>query len=721
MLAPRHGFAVIGGDGRRPVGRLVRRAVLATWLVAHAAAPSGFGQATLANLSFEDLSRIEVYSGTLTATPSRLIPAWTTSLDELTIQRSGARALNELLEIHAPNTQLLAHISLQDHFGIRGIISDRDDKYLLRLNGRVMNNHFLFGAENERDLPLLGDFREVTLVHGPGSATYGAGALAGVLNLETHTGLTFQGADAQFRQGWRDRFSAGEVRFGHRLSDQSGLFFYAGVADQPGADPGAAPYVFGKSFAMRGEIPDVVAGQPTPFAVVNLHDQGQHPRLKFHGSLVQGPLEIWARFTQTGGVMRPIRTVLQRLDTLDPPPFRGGESRQFTLATRYRQELRPTLQLDLSGSYDWYRHDYHLPDLYPSPLERDEHEVYASALLTWSPTGEQSLAAGWDYSHEWFDGPRISVPAIPDTWQTDTLSFLLEHQIRWNDVWTTFLSGRADKQTYTDWLLSPRLAVTATPTAEDTFKLIAAQATRRNGDGELREEHVLSGTKGDTESLRSLEARYDRQVGENLQLGLGAFAQRSEAIGYDTAAERSIAIGVFQIWGLEAVLSWRSADTRLMLSHGFTRLLSADLAHPETIQGISAAPYGFGSDLANWSNHLTKVAVIQELGERWSASTSLRVYWGFPGMEDLANWNATQAPPRNLALADPGYDDPYGPSVFWNAGLEFRPTRSLLLRLDAFNILGWVDQTLNKRLILYRGSDYSAEAAALSFLVRWTY
>ena len=113
--------------------------------------------------------------------------------------------------------------------------------------------------------------------------------------------------------------------------------------------------------------------------------------------------------------------------------------------------------------------------------------------------------------------------------------------------------------------------------------------------------------------------------------------------------------------------------------------------------------------------------MIQELPGNVTATTSLRAYWGFPGAQDLADWNGTQSPPRNLALADPGYDTAYGPSFFWNAGVEYRPTKHLTVRVDAFNILGWADETLNKRIYIYRGSDYSSEPAAVALSARWSY
>jgi len=316
-------------------------------------------------------------------------------------------------------------------------------------------------------------------------------------------------------------------------------------------------------------------------------------------------------------------------------------------------------------------------------------------------------------------GPAPGVQPVTDAWATDTFSLFAEHQWHVNEKWTTFASVRGDKHTYTAWLFSPRLALAFVPNSKEAFKFIAARAVRRNGDGELRQEYVQTGTnKTTTETLDSLELRYDRQHDDVWYFGCGLFVEQNNAIGFDAAANHSVAVGTFKIWGIEPEATYHTKKTKMTLSHGYTKLYEADLDNSSTIQGITAEPYGYGHDLANWANHITKFALIHEMNTNWSASTSLRTYWGFPGARELAKWNRDRSTQLSYGLTDAGYGDAYGPSVYWNAGLEYRRAKNLTVRADAFNMMGWFDQTLNKRGYYFRGSAYSVEAPSVALSAR---
>ena len=204
----------------------------------------------MTELSIEDLMNVEVVStATLTKTTPRLVPAAVTTITAEQIKASGARSLYELLDIYVPNLQVISHHWESDHMGLRGTIGDRDDKYLLLVNGRVMNEHTHYGALTERDLVMLQDIDHIDIVRGPGSALYGPGAISMVINIVTFNANTFKGTEVTGRMGAIEEFYSGEVKHSHAFDDNDGgLFVYAGGGKQDGASKYDAPLVFPYNF-----------------------------------------------------------------------------------------------------------------------------------------------------------------------------------------------------------------------------------------------------------------------------------------------------------------------------------------------------------------------------------------------------------------------------------------------------------------------------------------
>jgi len=129
-----------------------------------------------------------------------------------------------------------------DNLGLRGIMNDRDDKYLMLVNGRVMNDHTHYGAITERDLVLLRDIHHIDIIRGSGSALYGPGAIAMVINIVTDNAETFQGSEVSVRAGAIEEFQATEFRHGQKFKDgDGGLYLYGGIGRYRGADALDAP------------------------------------------------------------------------------------------------------------------------------------------------------------------------------------------------------------------------------------------------------------------------------------------------------------------------------------------------------------------------------------------------------------------------------------------------------------------------------------------------
>ncbi len=157
---------------------------------------------------------------------------------------------------------------------LRGIINDREDKYLLLVNGRVMNERTHFGAMSERDLVLLRDIHHIDIIRGPGSALYGPGAVSMVINIVTLNADTFQGTEVTGRAGIVESFGTGEFKHGQRFdSNDGGIFVYAGMGDYDGANKYDAPQIYPFTFpsqsssrynpAYTGPPPGSVPGEGT--------------------------------------------------------------------------------------------------------------------------------------------------------------------------------------------------------------------------------------------------------------------------------------------------------------------------------------------------------------------------------------------------------------------------------------------------------------------------
>ncbi|MBC7784702.1 MAG: TonB-dependent receptor, partial [Burkholderiales bacterium] len=359
-----------------------------------------------------------------------------------------------------------------------------------------------------------------------------------------------------------------------------------------------------------------------------------------------------------------------------------------------------------------------------------ENELFTRAIAVWTPNDAHSLAFGTEYSHTWFKDPPQSdaldrLPIVEDrTWETNTISFLVEEQWKINDQLTLFLSFRTDKNDFSDWLISPRGTLVYTPTNEDTFKVMVGQSVRRGDDEELYGEYERSGTIPEPETLRSYELSYDRKLSSDWNVGVRGFYEDYDAIGWIPSLYQSASLGQFQIAGGEIELTYSTRSTRITLSESVSTLVDASV--PEGAapagQGLSSSPYGYGGELANWAPSITKLALIHDLSRQWTISSSVILYSGFPGGQDYSEYAASLATtPQAVPLSDAGYDTPYGPNLYVNFGLEYRPTEHCTIRLDGYNLAALVDDSLSKRNYILRTSEYSDEPAAVAISVSYSF
>lgn len=685
---------------------------------------------SIMDLSIEELMEIEIQpTATLTKTSKKLTPAAITIITKEEIETSGARSLDELLDIFVPNLQLEVGVWEPRHLGLRGSMSDRDDKYLLLVNGRVMNDRVHFGVLSERDLPMLADINRVEVVRGPGSAMYGPGALFMVINIITDTARNFEGTEIRTTLGAIDEFYSWEFKRGKQFDDGSGVFLYIGAAEQPGTDPSDAPFTYGKPFTYQGV--SYTGREATSFSRNTGYNAAWRDRtkLKIHGQYSKDDFDFWVRYTR-GGAHYPMYS--GGLD--DSAKKRSGEGyQQLTFFFGNKLNVSNTINVDYSFSYDMLDFErFHA--LYVNPSNHRQDEYHAKVILHWQPHENHSIAVGGEYSHEEFGLPSPGWPygEDPDSdpftlndgvemprWSSDIYSMLGEYQWKVCDKVTLFAGGRVDWNRFIkkEEMFSPRGAVVYTPTEKDTLKFIAQRAVRQSTAETMKKTMDDFDEKSDSETMDYYEIRWERQHDENFWIAASGYYTKNSAVAWST--DQVAPLGEISIYGGEIEAIYKTEKAKFTISHGYSKLRNMNVPiNPATGNPVdnllTAEPYGYGHDLANWHNHVTKLTGNYELTDKLSLNGSLNVYWGIPGRKDRAQYTGA-------SIA--GFDDPYQESVFLNLGLNYSVSKNLNVRATAHNILGWFDKKYNKRNNGFASQDggFQTEAPSFSFSLKYIF
>ncbi len=744
----------------------------------------------LFELSIEELMEIPVFSSaSLTKTKPRLVPAAVTTITQEEIAASGARNLFELLDIYVPNFQWIRHHWEPDHMGLRGIMSDH--KYLLLVNGRNMNHRTHVGALSERDLVLLSDIHRIDIIRGPGSALYGPGAVSMVINIITHNPSTFEGTEIITRAGAGEEFYSIEIKQGRPFSDgDGGYFWYAGIGKYLGAKSDKAQQIFPLDFPQEMDVPwwdnepwpdgwgpnpanpprlptdGLKAGQPLTQGPISRDGASYRglPPVKLHFHFQKDNWDIWARYTRGGKdyVMSPqiwARPSWGYADyvfySFDWDTWTGTYKKvrtntygyqQGTVYIGYTQELTDSLSLQYAFSYD----TFHLVQRRQNWVDEAsrEDEYYGKAVVQWQPHDKHRFAFGGELSHQelglkahgWPDIPPTSprLPSMP-RWSTNLYSIFGEYQWTLTDRWTVFLGGRADDHTYTERMYSPRAAVVYSPTDHDTVKLMWSRSVRANIETEMRASAMAGSGNSAPEKLDSVELRWEKKHSKNLETALTGFVHYSlELLGWNVEQSRVTPVGNQREYGIEFETAYQTSTTQVVFSHAYTQLYDFDLVEGSRTY-VTAEPYGYGRDLADWSDHVSKIAWRQKLSEQLTLDASLRIYWGFPGMKDYNEYypyafdgarrsfeyDGTTYPdgrpfPEHRFF-EPGWKKSYRGNYYLNVGLQYKPSKNLTIGIHGYNLLGIFDKNLNKRNYLAVYGDYRthAPAAAVSISYRW--
>ena len=257
-------------------------------------------------------------------------------------------------------------------------------------------------------------------------------------------------------------------------------------------------------------------------------------------------------------------------------------------------------------------------------------------------------------------------------------------------------------------LYSPRASLVWAYNTSDTVKLMLSRSRRMNGADQNRAAALEGNKKTASETLDSLELRFER-IENNSQFAISTYYIDLDAFGWDGSVSSSNLVGRQTQWGAEVDLSQRFDVFSISFSHAYSKLLDFELIGGDTL--ITAKPYGFGDDLANWSNHISKLTADYSPTARLKLTSSLRYYWGYQGSEDFRDKYVSDGATNRVAA---NWSEGYAEQVFLNMGSSYQINDATNIQLNLYNILGWADKTLNKRYVADSWGGYRSEAAAFA-------
>ena len=198
--------------------------VCCCWLAG--AAVSGWGQtidspksrlSDLADMSLEDLTKIEVTSVSKHKEKLSEAPAAIFVITQEDIRRSGATTIADALRL-APGLEV-ARVDGHDWaITSRGFNELYANKLLVVIDGRSVYTPLFSGVQWDAQDTMLEDIDQIEVIRGPGATLWGANAVNGVINVttksarETQGGLISGGAGTQ-EQGF------GSARYGGKLGE----------------------------------------------------------------------------------------------------------------------------------------------------------------------------------------------------------------------------------------------------------------------------------------------------------------------------------------------------------------------------------------------------------------------------------------------------------------------------------------------------------------------
>lgn len=533
--------------------------------------------------SLDRLLSVRVSTASLYSQLASEAPASVSILGADDIARYQIRTLAELLS-HVRGFYLTNDRNYE-YVGVRGFgrPTDYNNRILVLWNGHVLNDNVYSSSSLGFDFaPDLNGVERVEIVRGPGSPLYGANAMLAVINIIGKTGAEVNGIEAAGEYG-SGNYARGSVVYGAQTSGGVDAVVSGSWMDRRGFD------LYFPAFDTPESQGGIVRDGEREQAV------GATARVAFGDLTLMGVFSNRAKRIPTASYGTTFGDTRART-----------EDRRWAVELAYARGLSPSFRLSGRVSFDGYDYSGVYPYEY---LQFDGSwgrwwtgRIHAQ----WDTHESNRLDAGLEFrlngraeyrvwTADRYDYARNAPFDIASVFLQDTYQLIPEVSVS--------LALRADHHSVSGWLLSPRLAVVATPGSHTTVKALYGEAFRAPSVYELYYEEgegLVSNPSLRPERIRTLELSGEQRISSVTYAVLSVYqfsmwdlieqtALQGEAIGQHQN------IGSAHARGIEAEVITRTraghtASLTIGTQYGEGFGLRPELVNsPRTILGLSTS------------------------------------------------------------------------------------------------------------------------------------
>ncbi len=533
----------------------------------------------LAELSLEDLMKVEITSVSKSEQSLMKTPAAVTVIRGEDLRRTGVTSIPEALRL-VPGMSVARLSSNKWIVASRGFGDLFSNKLLVLIDGRSVYSPLFSGVLWTAQDVDLEDVERIEVIRGPGSTVWGANAVNGVINIITKKAKDTQGGRVTAGGGTQER-AFGSARWGG-MADENLAYRIYGKAYSRGPGKGMDDDWDGAQGGFRFDW--------TPPGADAVTFQGDYYRVLTDG--------LQTLFTNTA----PFSSV-----TDDSTQYAGGN-----LLLRWEHELAPESKLRTQFYYDHSEYRQPVIEELRDTLDFDlQHriKIFGGQQLTWG------LAYRWSNSHTHATpsaavGDEDNVSGIASAFVQDEIPLL--------ETVKLIIGSKFEYNNYTGFEVEPGLRLSWQPADNHSVWFSVARAVRTPSQGE--DDLLFANTslppgppptlvivKGshdyESENMTALELGYRVQPHESLTLDIATFYNRYDDLRSSEAGAPDFSLFPplvqlpltldnkmhGQTWGFEIAAAWQAMEgVRFQGGYTFLRM-NLELDSDSVDQGSDGA------------------------------------------------------------------------------------------------------------------------------------